>query len=164
MLVVNNPLDVVKRLDIQPGHHVLEVGCGAGRILVHCVKAVGEKGSVTGVDVQPLMLKKAKRRLDRQAFAADLKCLDVTKLSGDFGRFDQVILVTVLGEIPRYNRFLEVARDWLAPGGVLSITEVIPDPCYLTKSSVKLACEGLGFDLISEHSRLLDYTLNFRKS
>lgn len=44
--------------------------------------------------------------------------------------FDRALLVTVLGEISDREAALHQIFAALKPGGLLSITEVIPDPHY----------------------------------
>ncbi len=46
----------VDRLSLQPGDHVLEIGCGTGRNLPFLSAAVGPQGRVYGVDLSPGML------------------------------------------------------------------------------------------------------------
>jgi ubiquinone/menaquinone biosynthesis C-methylase UbiE len=46
---------VVRRLGLQPGDHVLDVGCGTGANFAHLVAAVGPTGRVTGVDLSEAM-------------------------------------------------------------------------------------------------------------
>jgi ubiquinone/menaquinone biosynthesis C-methylase UbiE len=46
-------------MDIRPGDHVLDVGCGPGIDTVHLAGLVGPKGRVTGLDIDKDMLKQA---------------------------------------------------------------------------------------------------------
>jgi ubiquinone/menaquinone biosynthesis C-methylase UbiE len=43
----------VQALELSRGDTVLEIGCGTGRNLAHLANAVGESGSVIGVDAPP---------------------------------------------------------------------------------------------------------------
>jgi len=70
---------------VEPGEHVLDVGCNSG----YLVDFVDESVSVFGVDVSANLVAKAKRRL-REAYVAEAEDLPF----GD-GTFD----VVVLGEI-----------------------------------------------------------------
>jgi ubiquinone/menaquinone biosynthesis C-methylase UbiE len=54
----------VDRLDLRPGEHVLEIGCGTGRNLPFLSKAVGPHGRVLGVDLSPGMLARARALCD----------------------------------------------------------------------------------------------------
>src|SRR5215210_9400938 len=51
----------VSRLELKPGDHVLEVGCGTGRNLAPLVQAVGLEGQVYGVDLSEGMLAEARK-------------------------------------------------------------------------------------------------------
>ena len=45
------------------GEHVIDIGCGCGETLLHLARAVGERGSVLGVDVSQPMLGLAAERV-----------------------------------------------------------------------------------------------------
>jgi ubiquinone/menaquinone biosynthesis C-methylase UbiE len=54
----------VRRLRLERGDHVLDVGCGTGANFVHLVRAVGPEGHVTGVDLSDDMAAVARARAD----------------------------------------------------------------------------------------------------
>lgn len=45
----------VRRLALQPGYHVLDLGCGTGANFPYLVRAVGPEGRVTGVELSDEM-------------------------------------------------------------------------------------------------------------
>jgi ubiquinone/menaquinone biosynthesis C-methylase UbiE len=49
-------------LGVRPGQVVLDVGCGPGTDLSRLADAVGERGSVIGIDHGPVMVERARRR------------------------------------------------------------------------------------------------------
>jgi ubiquinone/menaquinone biosynthesis C-methylase UbiE len=135
---------LMDRAGIGPGMAVLDAGCGPGRLTVPIAKRVGEAGRVVAVDRQPRMLRQLQRRL------ADRAITNVETILGGLGegrlpadRFDVVLLVTVLGEIPDKAAALREIRHALRSGGVLSVTVVLPDPHYQTLAQVRaLAAEA----------------------
>lgn len=50
-----------RHMDLQPGHRVLDAGCGPGVDTLPMAAVVGETGSVTGVDTDPAMLEEAEK-------------------------------------------------------------------------------------------------------
>lgn len=48
-----------RRLDLAPGKHVLDIGCGPGNVTPEFAAAVGESGLAVGVDVSEPMLERA---------------------------------------------------------------------------------------------------------
>lgn len=53
----------VASLELRPGQTVADIGCGPGTDLGRLADAVGDRGSVIGVDREPRMLEEARRRL-----------------------------------------------------------------------------------------------------
>jgi SAM-dependent methyltransferase len=57
--------DTIARLDLQPGHVVLDVACGHGNFTVELAKRVGPAGLVIGLDIARSMLARAANRVRR---------------------------------------------------------------------------------------------------
>jgi len=62
---VGNPFSIG---EIPEGATVLDLGCGAGVDLLISAILVGESGKVTGVDITPKMVEKAKEHVKRAGF------------------------------------------------------------------------------------------------
>jgi ubiquinone/menaquinone biosynthesis C-methylase UbiE len=78
--------------------------------------------------------------------------------------FDVALLVTVLGEIPlRLTALREIHRA-LRPGGVLSVTEVLPDPHYQPLARVRALAREAGFRERALASGWLSYTLDLERA
>lgn len=152
------------RMGLRPGQRVLELGPGPGRLLIPAAKRVLPEGEVVGLDIQPGMLEKLKRR------AAQAGVSNLATLVGDAAQphfspesFDLVYLCTVLGEIPDREAALRQAYAALKPGGQLSITEIFPDPHYQSQATVQRLAESAGFRLAELHGPWYFFTANFVK-
>ena len=152
------------RLDLQPGQRVLEIGPGPGRLLIPAARRVLPDGEVVGLDIQPGMLERLKAR------AAQAGVSNLTTTLGDATQphfppesFDVVYLCTVLGEIPDRETALRQCYAALKPGGLLSITELLPDPHYQSPATVQRLAAAAGFRLREMHGRWYFFTANFVK-
>jgi len=72
-------------------------------------------------------------------------------------------LVTVLGEIPDKVAALRDLHRSLRPGGVLSVTEVLPDPHYQTVARVREPAAEGGFDESQVVRGWFSFTINLTK-
>jgi len=155
---------LLERAGVAPGMQVLDAGCGPGRLTLPAAAGVGPAGRVVAVDIQPAMLETLAGRLRAQRIA------NVELLHAGLGEgklpaetFDVALLVTVLGEIPdRLAALAEIYRS-MRPGGVLSVTEVLPDPHYQRVSQVRALAAGAGFRETRIFRGWVSYTLNLRK-
>jgi ubiquinone/menaquinone biosynthesis C-methylase UbiE len=77
--------------------------------------------------------------------------------------FDVIFLVTVLGEIPDREDTLRQCHSTLKPSGLLSVTEIFPDPHYQSRTTVRRLAEAVGFRLKKMHGPLYFFTANFLK-
>ena len=152
---------LLERAGIVPGMHVLDAGCGPGRLTIPLAERVGERGSVLAVDLQEGMLSRLKARLEARGIT-NVRTLQAALGSGALpaGAFDRALLVTVLGEIPgRVNALREIQHS-LRPGGILSVTEVFPDPHYQSRSTVRRLAEQAGFAVRETSGNWRAFTIN----
>jgi SAM-dependent methyltransferase len=73
----------MERAAIQPGEHVLDIGCGTGETTFDIGTRVGARGSVTGVDVSRPLLAVARERLGA-AGVANVSFLEADAQSAPF--------------------------------------------------------------------------------
>jgi SAM-dependent methyltransferase len=143
---LNGTRMILDRLSLKPGQRVLELGPGPGRLLIPAAKQVFPGGEAVGIDIQPAMIERLKRRADA-AGASNLKAIlgDASQPHVPEVSFDIVFLCAALGEIPDRTAALAQCYRALKPGGVLSITEMFGDPHYQSRSVVKRLAEERGF-------------------
>ncbi len=155
---------IVGTLGLAKGMTVLDAGCGPGRLTLPLALGVGPSGRVVALDIQPGMLARAKTKTDA-AGCANVEfvaaALGDGKLPAD--RFDRVVLVTVLGEIPDQGAALSELFAALKPGGLLAVVEVIFDPHFQSRKTVTdLAC-STGFRERAFFGHRLACVIHFEK-
>jgi len=156
---------LIERAGIEPGMRVLDAGCGPGRLTLPVARRLGPNGRVLALDLQPRMLQILARRV-REAGLANVEIVRARLGDGALPAeaFDVALLVTVLGEIPlRLTALREIHRS-LRPGGVLSVTEVLPDPHYQPLARVRALASEAGFRERSLASGWLSYTLDLERT
>jgi ubiquinone/menaquinone biosynthesis C-methylase UbiE len=115
---------VLDLLGLRVGEHVLDVGTGPGYLTASMAEIVGSRGSVTGVDPSPSMLKLTAAR-QRSADAAPVLLRRGNAEALPFGdsTFDVVVAVQVLEYVDDVTAALLEARRVLRPGGRMLIVD-----------------------------------------
>jgi SAM-dependent methyltransferase len=93
---------LVADLGIEPGEHVLDLGCGTGLLAEHISEIVGPEGRVVGVDPLPLRIElaRSKRRPNLSFEVGDAYDLDMLQDSS----FDVVVMNAVFHWFPEKSR------------------------------------------------------------
>jgi ubiquinone/menaquinone biosynthesis C-methylase UbiE len=161
---VSGTTTTLDRLKLRPGQRILEIGPGPGRLLIPAARLIEPGGDAVGIDIQQGMIDRLTQRAE-DAGVTNLTAIlgDATKPHVDEASFDLVFLVTTLGEITNRAAVLAQSYKALKAGGVLSITEIFPDPHYQSRSTVKRLAETAGFQLRSIEGHWWFYTANFVK-
>ena len=106
------------------GDRVLDVACGEGRNSV-CLASLGCE--VTGIDVSPLALAKARRLADTHGVRIDYKEADIRDWEWRPARFDAVVCIFIqFAEPAQRTRLFEGIGTTLAPGGLLVLQGYTP--------------------------------------
>jgi SAM-dependent methyltransferase len=107
------------------GERVLDLGSGAGTDSLVAAQMVGDRGRVTGIDMTPEMLAKARRAADEMGIA------NVEFVEGEAERlpfadesFDVVISNGVIDLIPDKDAVYSELHRVLAPGGRIQVADV----------------------------------------
>ncbi len=168
--IVENPLrerymrSILSRVGVQAGETVLEIGPGPGAFTIDAAKRVGNHGKIIAVDIQPEMISKLVKKLERSGITnVSTHVANAYDLPIDDASVDRIFLVTVLPEIPDPIRALREMYRVLKPNGILSISEEFLDPDYPLRSTTTGWAISAGFTPAGSFGNFWLYTLNFQK-
>jgi cyclopropane-fatty-acyl-phospholipid synthase len=110
---------VCRKLDLQPGQHVLDIGCGWGAFALHA--AARHDVHVTGITLSPPQAEIARSRAADAGLAdrVDIRVMDYRDLGGE--RFDVVCSVGMVEHVgdAQLDAYARTVASVLAPGGRL---------------------------------------------
>lgn len=158
-----SPSKTVEQIGVGEGMRVLELGPGPGFFTAEVSRRAGW-GRLYCLDIQPELIAKLREKTVRDGLEnVALMVGDGTALPFAENSLDLAFLVTVLGEIPDKDGALRELYRVLRRGGVLSISEMLPDPDYSLKRTTIARAGKAGFEPFQEFGNFFIYVVNFRK-
>jgi arsenite methyltransferase len=119
---VANPFSLGR---LHAGERVLDLGSGAGTDSLVASQMVGRRGHVTGIDMTPAMLAKARRAADELGAAnVDFVEGEIESLPFPDESFDVVISNGVIDLVPDKDAVYAEVHRVLVPGGRVQIADV----------------------------------------
>jgi ubiquinone/menaquinone biosynthesis C-methylase UbiE len=116
---------LLRRLGIEEGSRVLDLGCGAGDVSMLAAEMVGPTGSVVGIDQSAEAVAKAKVRVRDRGYQQIIFYISSVEEFSSDELFDVVIGRYVLIHQPSPSDFLRAAQRLVCPGGAIAFHEVI---------------------------------------
>lgn len=121
----------VRRLRLQPGDRVLDVGCGPGDSFPYLVDAVTQSGVVVGVEISPKMAANAKRRIAKNGWMnVDLIVAHAKEVELQ-GSFDSLLL-------------LGAPDIYACPAALANLYPYLKDDAHVVAFGAKLSRHPLG--------------------
>ncbi len=122
------PAEVVAALELSEGMVVADVGAGTGYFEPHLSRAVGPRGRVLALDVEPELVAHMTKRFEAEGLAnVEARLVAPTDPGLAAASVDRVLVVDVWHHLTDRVSYARKLRDALAPGGRLVIVDYPED-------------------------------------
>ena len=113
--IVSQREDTLRRISIQTGERILDIGSGPGFLAAQLSDQTGPNGEVIGVDISEQMVERARLRIKHDWLS--YRCADAIALPFEDDYFDVVVSTQVAEYVPDVDKFCSEVFRVLKPGG-----------------------------------------------
>jgi SAM-dependent methyltransferase len=173
-MLEEDPEKAIRLLKLKPGMVVADVGAGTGYYTFRMARLVGSAGKVYANDIQPEMLARMRRKVEREKIS-NVELVSGTETDPHLPAqaLDYIVLVDVYHEFSHPQEMLRRLRDCLKPDGRLVLLEFRKEDPYvpirpehkMSVAEARLEVEQEGFQMEKVLSDLpWQHMMFFRKS
>jgi ubiquinone/menaquinone biosynthesis C-methylase UbiE len=133
------PAGIFAEFDIQPGHCVLDYGCGPGVFSILAARSTGPQGRVYALDIHPLALAMVKKKAGKEGLNHVRPILSSGPGCLAADAMDRILLLDVLHLLERQQAVLAELHRVLKPGAVLYLSDH-----HMKETHIRSAVESSG--------------------
>lgn len=161
---MQKPETVAERMRLKPGMIIIEIGPGKGSYTKALAKSILPDGKVYAIDIQQSIINRLKKKIEKEGITNIIpKIDDAYNLSFEDESVDRVLMIACLPEITDPIRVLKELKRILKLDGLISLSEMLPDPDYPRRKTEKKWAQEAGFELDEQFGNWFVYQLNFKK-
>lgn len=117
------PKSILSEVDIKPGFHVLDYGCGPGSYSMVAAELVGQSGKVYAVDINPIALQRVQKIASKKGLR-NIETIQTDCATGlENGRIDVVLLYDTYHDLTNPDGVLDELHRILKPNSILSFSD-----------------------------------------
>jgi len=115
--------NILAEVDIKPGFHILDYGCGSGSYSTVAAQLVGESGKVYALDIHPLAVQQVQKIAGKKRLTNIKTILSDCATGLSDGSIDVVLLYDTLHNLSKPDEVLAELHRVLKPNGILSFND-----------------------------------------
>jgi len=117
---------IVGTKNIDNNSRILDIGCGTGQTAAYLAREYG--AIVTGIDIHPIMIEKAKKRMKKEHLPVEILQCSIENVPLQEDTFDFVLSESVLSFVDKPTALSEIYRLLKDDGQLISIEFTINKP------------------------------------
>lgn len=121
---INLSKALLKKENIEQASDILDVGCGTGQTAAYLASFY--QANVTGIDIEPLMIKKARQRMQKAYLPVNLLEGTIEQTSLEKESFDLILAKSVLAFVNQQRALREIYRLLKKGGRFIAIEFTLP--------------------------------------
>lgn len=116
-------INILEKVGIKQGFHVLDYGCGPGGYIIPLTKLVGESGRVYALDIHPLAVQKVQDIVSKKKLANVNIILSDCRTGLPDNSLDAVLLYDAYHHLSDPDMVIKELYRVLKPDGILSFSD-----------------------------------------